>query len=871
MCFVFTVSDEFSAYTEFVFLKKEHKIYFLSNEKDSNVENWIKSNIEYEDKIIYFGGHSELLRLFHNSFPTNLNYYDLLHRVWNLNTSITNHTLDSCFQQCLECCSKLDLKDNLILRAKIFKSCKNIDEIKKHIFIICSYIKENSNTIIELEDNNPFYNQINDIFFVLEFIYHFLEINMNKIYADRIDDDICLALANLEDSNIRLDYNYLRSVRQKLNDSLSYLLTAIYSISNKKFNINSPRELNYVLKEIGVLNHKTSNIELKNNYEQTGLSIFHYIDLYRKTNICLEQYIKPLYESAINNKFGRFKYNTCKVPCLTKGHLCVERKKGIIDVSEIKLGDFIWTEYGFKKVIRNQSYKSDELIKVSFSNGITIIGTKHHPILVNNANQFGKYYSINREWVSLNELFVGEHVICNYNYKDLINFDNDNLEDYLNRTAIILCNIISKYASNENGFLCLKNMFFSDVLPFVNFKMYCELFGLKFWSFESTKNNKVYDIVFYDVCGINYLLKRYKRFLSERVLSLIDEILLNADNSFEKKTDNQSGYFNLNYEETTVLAIKELGYSDVVYDIEVEDVHQYNANSIVHHNTGRLSSSRSSSKNKYYTNVNIQSVPKNDVNDINIRKCFLPEEDCYWCCIDYKSQEMRLASCLYNIHDIKQIPVTEDIYESIGNKFDIFSKSSLSKEKVRSAIKIISLGMIYGLTNEGIVKQLKLIGIDDDETIDYRYLFYKNYPELLVGQKRTLDYAHSIGGIYTLSGRFREIKFNKNDYNEFLTRNNRIALNTIIQGTCGDIMRILINNIEKEIKPCYSDYGFKFLSTIHDEINVSVPKDPILFNEILNKLLSLIISPIRQRKDITFGYTLSIGDNWGCLKKHNFG
>lgn len=842
---------------DFVYCKTDENIFVFNKQTNKRtIDNLIK-----DTTIVFFGGHSILERLFSLKISQQKNVFvDLQHYFWNLNTNKTNISLEECYNE-------IFLKETLSSKEQTKDKEIKLDDILFKVQIETYLLNFNEYKTLDKEDQIAIV--IEKIFNVMIILYNFIE-SRDKKYADEIDDELCQSLIKIEQTGVRLDINYLSAIKNEINLKLNDILTNIYAISKKKFNINSQREINYVLKELGLSTNKISRIDLYDNYNNTGILIFKYIDQYRRLNVCLEQYIKPLYEKAIKDGFGRFKYNACKVPCLTEGHFCFEKTKGIIDISEIEKNDEIWTEYGFKHVVRAERHKTNKIIQVCFSNGVTICGSPNHPILINDSKQsYDNIYSIERKWCSLEHLFVGEHVICNYNYDCLNQISKTQIE----QIGHLICGLINNYADNEQNekeFLKLSNIRFSKKISFLKFKSYLEFFGLKAWCLCLNKAYETYDFVLYEENSLKFLITYFKNFLNERIINHIKEILKN-NFTYEKKHKNAHGYFNSSYEETMVVSISTINKDEYVYDIEVEDVHQYNANGIVNHNTGRLSSLRGGTdKNEYFANISIQSVPKSDIEGINIRRAFLPNNKCYWCCIDYKAQEMRLASLLYNISFIKNIPLNKDIYESMNNVFHIFDKTEMNFDSKRKAIKTISLGMIYGLTNMGIQRQLKNHNIETNDNIDYREEFFKIFPELKIGQKRTLDYAHSINGIYTLSGRFREINFNERDKTEFFTRNNRIALNTVIQGTCGDIIRKVVNSIENKIYPLYKDTGFCLINTIHDEINISLPKDETLFNTILNDLCKIVKTPFEQRKDICFGYSIAIGENWDCLDKKEF-
>ena len=823
---------------------------FLLFDEYTKKQNVLDYYFNKTNQIIYFGGQTEF-RILSNfgAINSEFNTIDLNARYWNLDTTKTNKNY-------------LDALEQLEI-------INSEQRVAIELFLVYTY-KHVSSGFVVIEENieSDLYLNARRIIYGMKLIYQH---HNTPIFADILDDSLSCSLMKIEDNKIRLDSKYVKHIKSDIDSKIEETINDIYGIAGKRFNINSTRELNFILREQGISIEALSKNALESNYEQTGIILFKLIERYRKLTMYREQYVKPLYESSCSNGFGRFKYKTTSVPCLTQGHFCFVKDKGIVDISEVEKDDLIWTEYGFKKVLWAESHRTKDLTRVSFSNGITITGTSHHPVLVNIANhEKSQFHSIIREWVSLECLYVGENVICNNNYSVL----KSECSEHYFFIGETICNIINTYINYNNDYVMLENIRFSHVFSFEKFKSCCEFIGLKFWGFndigKETTNH--YNIVFYDEISLLNFYTDFRNQLKPQAKSIIESFLKKQDRTdfnYEYNHPKNTGYFNLLYEETTVVSVEKISTEMTVYDIEVEDIHEYNASGIINHNTGRLASSRSSSKNNYFTHLNIQSVPKILSDNINVRKCFLPNDNCNWCCIDFKAQEMRLASYLYGLKKINTIPLNEDIYTEFGKELNLFDNTDLSDHIKREASKVICLGMIYGLSNYGIVRQLSSLGIDVDESHDFRQSFYDICPELREGQYRTLKYAHAVNGIYTISGRFRQIKFTSNDYDNLLSRNNRIALNTVIQGACGDIMRIVLNKVEKEIEPRYKEYGFALLSTIHDEINISIPKSESLFNEILKEIISIITKPIDQLQDLRFGCSVSIGESWGALSPIN--
>ena len=788
------------------------------------------------DSVVYFGCHDELRSLM--SFGLHCSYFDLQHCVWNKDTSKVNLSLQDILMDKEYEDYALDL-NRLFLNCFFYSDCKAVKEINK---------------------NDSIYSDIKKLFDFYKLLYTYS--SKNNFYCNVIDNELCENILKLENNGIPLNFNYLKSLRIIINRRLESIISSIYSITGCSFNINSTRELNFVLNKLGVVSSNFSSKELETGYNDTGLLLFKYISEYRKLTLCCDQYVKPLYESALKDGFGRFKYKTCNVPCLTRGHKCIIKDIGVVDISEVSVGQKIWTEHGFKKITNLKPYKTDKLIRVYLANGITITGSSHHPILINTAKnpyKNNKFYSIERRWVSLENLFIGERVICNSNYECLKN------ENALEDVKLKLSSLIYYYANIVNDKFVLSGIRVSDSLGISELKTMFDMLGIKVTNLCVCAETNTYDIIVCDKFYVKKLKLSLHERLSRKSLDLINSYLSGCKDEFSlnKLIRDENGFRVNDYEESSVIKIENINLIQTVFDIEVEDVHEYNANGVIHHNTGRISSCRALyNSNKMFTNINMQSVPKTElVEGINLRKCFIPNKGCYWVTFDIKAQEVRLASYLYNIKKIKEINLDSDIYLEILRYFTFINNTTLSNEDKRKIIKIVTLGLIYGLSNYGIERQLKSSNIDIG-SVDYRSEFYNLFPELEIGQKKTIWYAHQVGGVYTMSGRFRKIDFNSKDKSDFLTRNNRIALNTVIQGVCGDIMRMIINNVEKEITPCYGKYGFSLLNSIHDEINVSIPKDRELFEEIKKKILSIITTP-KSFDGLCFGCKVTVKDNWG--------
>ena len=109
------------------------------------------------------------------------------------------------------------------------------------------------------------------------------------------------------------------------------------------------------------------------------------------------------------------------------------------------------------------------------------------------------------------------------------------------------------------------------------------------------------------------------------------------------------------------------------------------------------------------------------------------------------------------------------------------------------------------------------------------------------------------------------LPYNEKDEFSLKQKNQRMALNMPLQGSCSDILKIVLSRISKEIMPLYEKYGFDIMNSIHDEINFSIPKR--FFKPILSKIINIMERPVNFI-DLRLNCSIYIGNNWGELVKY---
>lgn len=224
--------------------------------------------------------------------------------------------------------------------------------------------------------------------------------------------------------------------------------------------------------------------------------------------------------------------------------------------------------------------------------------------------------------------------------------------------------------------------------------------------------------------------------------------------------------------------------------------------------TGRLSS----------TNPNLQNIPIRTELGRSIRKVFLPKKGCTFYDADYSQIELRLMAHMSG---------DQSLIDAYNNAADIHRTTAamvfhVPFEEVtdaqRSAAKAVNFGILYGISSFGLGQNL---GIDRKTAENYIRSYYEKYPAMKAYLDENVRKAKEDGEIRTLYGRLRPIPEISSD--NFMQRSfgERIAMNSPIQGTAADIMKIAMVRVYRMLKE--QNLKSKMLVQVHDEILLEVP------------------------------------------------
>lgn len=225
--------------------------------------------------------------------------------------------------------------------------------------------------------------------------------------------------------------------------------------------------------------------------------------------------------------------------------------------------------------------------------------------------------------------------------------------------------------------------------------------------------------------------------------------------------------------------------------------------------TGRISS----------TEPNLQNIPTRFELGKQVRKVFKPEEGKVYIDADYSQIELRvLAHISEDKHMIEAFKNDEDIHKQAASKVFKISIDEVTKEQ-RSNAKAVNFGIVYGISDFGLAEQL---GISRKIAKQYIDEYLEEYAGIKEFMENIIEKAKEKGYVETLFHRRRYVpELNSKNY---MVRQfgNRVAMNTPIQGTAADIMKIAMINVNKELNR--RGLQSKIILQVHDEMMIEAPE-----------------------------------------------
>ena len=265
--------------------------------------------------------------------------------------------------------------------------------------------------------------------------------------------------------------------------------------------------------------------------------------------------------------------------------------------------------------------------------------------------------------------------------------------------------------------------------------------------------------------------------------------------------------------------------------------------------TGRLASS----------DPNLQNIPIKSEEGKEIRKAFIAEKGFSLISADYNQIEMRILSDLADVKELKKaFKNNVDIHSLTASQVFNVDIKKVDHDMRRKA-KAINFGIIYGISQYGLAKQIM---VSNNEAEEFLNSYFLKFPEIKDYMNSTIKFCRKSGYVNNIFGRRTHIT-GINDKN-FNIRNfqERAAINAPIQGSASEIMRLAMIRLNKKL----INTSTKILLQIHDELIFETPISEV---KKITKVIENEMTGVSDSDFHSFSTALTVdinvGDNWGIL------
>jgi DNA polymerase I len=228
--------------------------------------------------------------------------------------------------------------------------------------------------------------------------------------------------------------------------------------------------------------------------------------------------------------------------------------------------------------------------------------------------------------------------------------------------------------------------------------------------------------------------------------------------------------------------------------------------------TGRLSS----------TNPNLQNIPIRTELGRKIRSCFIAEPGAKLISADYSQVELRILAHVAGEDVLKRIfEQGEDVHAATAAEVLKLAPEEIGPGE-RSRAKAVNFGIVYGLSAHGLSEQLQ---IPHEEAAEYIERYLARFPAVRAFIGRTIAEASEAGYVTTLFGRRRDIPELRSRKYQTRSLGERLAVNTVIQGTAADIIKIAMVRCDSLLRE--RAMRTRLVLTIHDELLFEGPENEV--------------------------------------------
>lgn len=259
--------------------------------------------------------------------------------------------------------------------------------------------------------------------------------------------------------------------------------------------------------------------------------------------------------------------------------------------------------------------------------------------------------------------------------------------------------------------------------------------------------------------------------------------------------------------------------------------------------TGRISS----------TEPNLQNIPIRMEIGKAFRKVFVPKEGFIFIDADYSQIELRLLAHISgDEHLIEAYKSAQDIHKITAAKVFNTPLEAVTDEQ-RSNAKAVNFGIVYGISSFGLSQDLS---ISRKQASEYIEQYFKTYPKIKEFLDNVVKEGKEKGYVATLLGRRRPIP--ELNSGNFMQRSfgERVAMNSPIQGTAADIIKLAMINVDKELR--LRNLESKIVLQVHDELLIEAKREEV--EEVTGLLHDKMKHVMELSVELEVG--IGIGDNW---------
>lgn len=260
--------------------------------------------------------------------------------------------------------------------------------------------------------------------------------------------------------------------------------------------------------------------------------------------------------------------------------------------------------------------------------------------------------------------------------------------------------------------------------------------------------------------------------------------------------------------------------------------------------TGRLSSS----------NPNLQNIPIRTNLGKQIRSAFVPDEaGAVFLAADYSQIELRILAHFSGDRAlIEAFGQDKDIHASVASEIYGVPIDKVTPEMRRNA-KVVNFGIIYGLSAQGLSRD---IGISVDEAGKFIKAYFELYKDVKKFNEHIIEKAKQLGCVTTILNRKRPILGIDSEDKQKRSLAERTAINTVIQGSAADLIKIAMNRISARLKQ--GGHKTRMLLQIHDELLFEVPEAELPFcKDMISQEMSGALT-----LSVPIKVNISVGKNW---------